>query len=398
MAADQPELAYPIPRGDPLAPPAEYAGLRARCPVPLVRLPTGHHAFLALRHADVKTVLGDPRFSRAALLAPGAPRVQPVNPHPDSIMSMDPPRLTRVRSLVSRELGPRRVRWLRPRVEAVTARLLDAVAAGPRPADLVAAFATPLPLQIVCELIGVPFADRGKFQGWSDRFTALTSYTAEQIMTADRELREYLAALIAAKRAEPGPDLLSALACEPSPSRRLTDSELVLLGVFLLIAGHDTTTTVLATSIATLLRDPAQLRRWRSRPDLAASAIEELLRYNTPGDGSFARLALEDVELSGTVIPAGSAVIAPISAANRDARAFARPDDLDLSRDASGHVAFGHGPHFCLGSALARLELEVALAALFDRLPGLRLAVDPAGLRWRQFAALGGLRELPVTW
>jgi nocardicin N-oxygenase len=171
-----------------------------------------------------------------------------------------------------------------------------------------------------------------------------------------------------------------------------------MLGVFLLIAGHDTTTTVIATSIATLLRNPDQLELWRQKPELTKSAIEELVRYNTPGDGSFARIALEDVELSGTTIPGGSAVIAPMSSANRDALVFEDPDTLDITRDASRHVGFGHGPHFCIGSALAKLEMEVALSALFERFPGLRLAVPPEQLRWRHFAALGGLYELPVSW
>jgi cytochrome P450 len=398
MPTDPSDITYPLQRGDATQPPAEYAGLRATCPVPLVSLPTGQQAYLAMRHADVKTVLGDARFSRAAFLQPGAPRMQPVEPHPDNIMSMDPPRLTRVRKLISTEFGPRRVQGMRPHVEAVTSQLLDQVAAMTPPVDLVSAFATPLPLQIVCELIGVPFADRGKFQGWSDRFTALAKYSAQEIMTADRELREYLAALIAAKRETPDADLLSALANEQNPDDQLTDSELIMLGVFLLIAGHDTTTTVIATSIATLLRNPDQLELWRQKPELTKSAIEELVRYNTPGDGSFARIALEDVELSGTTIPGGSAVIAPMSSANRDALVFEDPDTLDITRDASRHVGFGHGPHFCIGSALAKLEMEVALSALFERFPGLRLAVPPEQLRWRHFAALGGLYELPVSW
>ncbi|MEV0480524.1 cytochrome P450 [Streptomyces sp. NPDC050508] len=389
---------YPMPRTDATQPPEEYKEFRARCPVPHVDLPTGSDAYLATRHADVRTVLGDPRFSRAAFLEPGAPRMQPVEPHPDNIMSMDPPRLTRVRRLIAKEFGPRRVVGMRPHIEAVATRLLDAVEESGSPADLVSAFATPLPLQIVCELIGVPFEDRGRFQDWSDRFTALTKYTAQQIADADRELRAYLEQLIDDKRRVPGADLLSALAGESDPELRLTESELVMLGVFLLIAGHDTTTTVISTSIVTLLRNPDQLRLWRENPGLTGSAVEELLRYNTPGDGSFARIATEDVELSGTRIPAGSAVIAPMSSANRDETVFKDPDRFDITRDASAHVGFGHGPHFCIGSALARLELEVALDTLFTRLPGLRLDVAPDALRWRHFAALGGLHELPVTW
>ncbi|WP_328914614.1 MULTISPECIES: cytochrome P450 [unclassified Streptomyces] len=398
MSNDAPRFTYPLPRTDATQPPEEYKDFRAKCPVPHVNLPTGARAYLATRYDDVKTVLADPRFSRAAFLEPGAPRLQPVDPHPDNIMSMDPPRLSRVRRLIAKEFGPRRVESLRPHIEAVTAQLLDEIEASERPVDMVSAFATPLPLQIVCELIGVPFEDRAKFQGWSDRFTALTKYSAQEIMTADRELREYLAGLIEGKRRVPGADLLSALANESDPQVRLTHSEMVMLGVFLLIAGHDTTTTVIATSIVTLLRNPEQLRLWREKPQLTDAAVDELIRYNTPGDGSFARIALEDVELSGTTVPAGSAVIAPMSSANRDPSVFADPDTFDITRDASAHVGFGYGPHFCIGHALARLEMKIALDALFTRLPDLRLAVAPEELRWRQFAALGGLHELPVTW
>jgi len=223
-------------------------------------------------------------------------------------------------------------------------------------------------------------------------------YPLAEVGRANSEMRTYLADLIETKRQTPGEDLLSALVQARDSEGALTENELVSLGVILLLAGHDTTVTALGGGVITLLRNPEALAELRSDPALVPRAIDEILRLNEPGDGSFLRIATEDVELRGGRVAAGSAVVASISTADRDPSVFPDPERFDIHRESNPHIAFGFGTHFCVGSSLARVELESALGALLPRFPDLGLAVPFEDLRWRSYAHLGGIEELPVRW
>ncbi|GGY05538.1 cytochrome P450 [Streptomyces hiroshimensis] len=402
--------AAPDPRGDVPAYPFErapglqqcpmYAKLREEEPVAEVRMPSGDHAFLLTRYEDVRTALSDPRFSRAATLEPGAPRLAAAPQRFKSLLNMDPPEHTRVRKLVSREFTARRVAGLRPRIQAHTDALLDAMEQQDPPVDLVPALAFPLPVSVICELLGVPFEDREKFAAWSSVFLATTSRTKEEMLAAQVALRDYLAVLVAAKRRRPGDDLLSALvSIHDEDEDRLQEEELIFLGISLLVAGHETTVNQIANSMVALLTHPEQLRRLRETPELIGNAVEELLRLHPPGDEALLRITTEDVELSnGVTVPAGSAVLPGLSSANRDGAQFERPDELDFDRPVNPHFAFSHGPHYCLGSGLARAELQIAVGSLIRRFPSLRLAVAEEELRRPEGMLVHGIASLPVAW
>ena len=395
---DEATYTYPIPRSMPTDPPLEYATLRATQPVCPIRLATGDPATLVTRYEDVKTVLSDTRFSREALFRPGMARAQVIEPDPDSLLSMDPPRHTRIRALANKEFSRRRVEQMRPQIQLLVDDLLDQMAEMTPPVDLNEVFSRPLALRIICDLLGVPVGDSDKFGYWCEHFMSLTKFSAEEMIRANTEMRSYFVELIAGKRANPGIDLLSALVDAHDDEGKITESELVSLGVLLLLAGHDTTVTVMSGSVATLVRNPEQLALLRNNLNLLPAALEELIRLNTPGDGSFIRIATTDVTLSDVLIPAGSAVIAPISAGDRDGSVFTDPDKCDLLRAENPHIGFGYGTHFCIGSILARAELEIGLRGLISRFPTLRLAVRPEDLQWKLFAALGGWQTFPVTW
>ncbi|MEV6650762.1 cytochrome P450 [Streptomyces sp. NPDC051219] len=398
MSAESAKHSYPIPRTLPYEPSPVYAELRKDEPVCPVSLATGDPAFMVSRYEDVKAVLSDPRLSREELFRPGASRAQVGIPDPDSILNLDPPRQTKLRQMVTREFSPRRVEGMRPYIQRLVDELLDDMGKREGEVDLNDAFFQPLALRIICELLGVPFEDHHRFGEWCDHFMSLTKYTPQEIGKANADMRGYFVDLVAAKRQNPGEDLLSALVRKHDEEERLTEAELVSLGVVLLLAGHDTTVTVLGGSVVTLLRHPDQLEKLRADPSLYAGAIEELVRLNEPGDGSFVRIATSDVEIGGRTIPAGGAVIASISSANRDSRVFDDPDGFHPQRPENPHIAFGHGPHFCIGSQLARAELEIGLRSLFERFPTLQLTVAPQELRWKDYAALGGWERVPVTW
>jgi nocardicin N-oxygenase len=345
-------------------------------------------------------VLGDPRFSRAATVRPGAPRLTAVPFEQNGLFTMDPPEHTRLRALAAAAFTPRRVRDLTPRIAEITGELLDTLAKGPGPADLANTFAVELPTAVICELLGVPFEDRDRFRVWSDAILSLTSFTPEQMAGHRAALAGYLAALIRAKREKPGDDLLSALVRARDEHGALSEQELVLLAATLLVAGHETTVGLIGTAVFTLLRAPGGLAALPTDPAGLDAAVEELLRVNPIGDGGPLRVTLEEVELAGTVIPANSAVIAAICSASRDETAYRGPDpDAYVpGRPGPAHLAFGHGPHYCLGAPLARAELRVALSELARRFPGMRLAVEPGEVRMRTGLIVNRLEELPVTW
>ncbi|NIH84371.1 cytochrome P450 [Amycolatopsis granulosa] len=376
-----------------------FAELRANQPLVRVRLPYGEPGWLATRYEDVKVVLGDPRFSRAASLEHDEPRLRPQRSLPGGILSTDPPDHSRLRRLVMKAFTVRRVEQLRPRVQEIADGFVDEmVAAGP-PADLVESFALPVPVTVICELLGVPYADRGDFRYWSDAFLATTKYSPEEVQECTGRMRAYLEDLIAQRRAQPRDDLLTGLVAARDDEDRLSEEELVMLAMGLLVAGHETTASQIPNFVYTLLGHPEQLAVLRADLSLVPQAVEELMRFVPLGVGAgFARYALEDVELGGVTVRAGEAVLPALASANRDENAFPDPDRLDLRRRDTSHIGFGHGVHHCLGAPLARMELQVALGTLLRRLPGLRFAEGEAGIAWKEGMFTRGPERMLLTW
>ena len=367
--------------------------LRAEAPVCRVDLADGP-VWLVTRYDDVRAALADPRLSKdwRHLLPPEARADAPREP--EMMLLTDPPDHTRLRRLVSRSFTARRIAGLRPRVEEIAGELLDAFPVD-APVDLMARYAFPLPVQVICELLGVPAADRDRFGAWSR--VLIDQSSPEDAQEADAQLTAYLADLIARKRVEPDDALLSALIrVVDEGGDRLSEPELVSMATLLLIAGHETTTNLVGNAVLALLTHPEQLAVLRARPELMPRAVEELLRFDGPVWNATYRFTTEDVELGGVTIPAASAVQLTLGSANRDETRFPDAAQLQVDRDAGGHLAFGHGIHFCLGAPLARVEGDVALTALLARFPDLELAVDPDDLTYRRSTLVRGLRALPV--
>ncbi|WP_049563311.1 cytochrome P450 [Nonomuraea sp. SBT364] len=385
----------PTTRPNPFDPPEALAEIRAGEPVTRLGYPDGHEGWLVTGHAQARAVLADPRFSSRSELrhspvagpaAGGTPQAAP----PGMFTSMDPPGHTRYRHLLTGQFTVRRMRQLTGRIEEIATGLLDAMEAGGTDAELVEAFARPLPALVICELLGVPDDGRDRFQERARALSGLEVSREEQI-AAYLALREVMRELVAAKRAAPADDLLSGLMASD-----LTDDELAGIGFTLLGAGLDTTTNQLALGAFALLSSPGRARAL-SESESAGEVVEELLRYLSVIP-FLLRVALEDVDLDGHPIKAGETVTVSIQAANRDPDRFADPDLLDLSRPSGGHLAFGHGIHQCLGQQLARVELLAGLPALFGRFPGLRLAVPPREVPLRTDMLIYGVHGLPVTW
>ncbi len=356
------------------------------------------------RYADVVTILSDPRFQKQD---PDDGRPIAPSGMQRSMLMLDPPDHSRLRALVNRAFTPKVVAALRPRIADIASGLLEAVTARTGPAagraDLVADFAFPLPATVIAELLGVPVADHDRFHAWSSRIVNITDATRPPEVRADaaaaqRELRAYFAELIAARHAAgpaaPHDDFLAGLIAAEEAGDRLTLDEVLAMCALLLVAGHETTANLIASGTLTLLRHPDQLATLRRDPSLAANAVEELLRFESPVQRT-GRRTNAPVELSGHRLPRGTTVVALLGAANRDPAIFPHPDRLDLRRaNANHHLAFGRGIHFCLGSPLARLEAEVALPMLLERLP--RLALDTDRPEWRPNSTIRSLRALPV--
>lgn len=391
--------AFPFTAPDPLEPPAEYAKLRRDQPVAQVTLPSGDPAWLVTRYSDVRKVLSDQRFSREAITAPDAPRVLPIARGSKSIFVMDPPEHSRLRRLVSKAFSARRIEALRPRVQEITDGLIGGMAAEAPPADLVAGLAQPLPITVICEMLGVPYEDVGEFRAWTDLMLSFDRGRQDEIVEAKKSLAVYLTRLIAAKRAEPTEDLLTVLIQAQEAGDRLTDEELLAFGYTLLGAGYHATTSELAHGVLRLLRHPEQLERLRADAELLPGAVEELLRCSHAGSGIGAlRIAMADVDIGGVTIRAGDAVLPGMNAANLDEDVFERAEDFDVAREPNPHLSFGHGIHHCLGAQLGRMELEVAIPSLWRRFPALELAVAEEELRWSAGAAFSRPDVLPVRW
>jgi len=380
---------------DPLA---VFARLRDSRPVTPVTMPDGGRQWLVTRYEDVRSALADPRLAKDWMkhMAPQGWTPDPagmyLNRH---MLNLDPPDHARLRRLVVKAFTPRRVAAMRPRVEAITAGLLDALAAGPDEADLIEAFAFPLPVTVICELIGIPASDRDKFQAWSHAILS-SVVTPEEWRGAAYGMYEYFTAMVAAKRLSPADDLLSALITARDDEDSLDERELIAMLFLLLVAGHETTVNLIASGTLALLTNPPELARLRADPALLPGAVDELLRYVNPLNHATDRFTLEPVQIGGVTIPAREWVLCVTSSANHDPSRFDSPGVLDVGRDAAGHLAFGHGIHYCLGAPLARLEGEVAFGALLSRFPGLSLAVPASSLRWRHSSLIHGLESLPV--
>ncbi|MFI5621355.1 cytochrome P450 [Streptomyces sp. NPDC051567] len=379
------------PPGCPFDPPAELIDARRHGPLSHYTHPGGKPGWLITGYDLVRSVLADPRFSSRRELMNVVDFQLPPAP-PGEFLLMDEPQHGRYRKPLVGKFTVRRMRLLTERVEQITADCLDAMEQAGPSADLVTAFAKPIPTIVICELLGVPYEDRGSFQEQIEAFMGGAT-SDEELMAAYTATQHYLAELVAAKRANPTDDVLSELA-----DSDLTDEELRGVALILLAAGLDTTANMLALGTFALLRNPAQLAALRAGPALADRAVEELLRYLSVVK-TLMRTALEDVELGGRTIEAGTTVVLSYNTANRDPERFTDPHALDLHRQDGGHLAFGHGIHQCLGQQLARIEMRVALTALVDRFPTLRLAVPAEEVVLRpETADVYGVKSLPVTW
>ncbi|MBB2912502.1 cytochrome P450 [Streptosporangium becharense] len=399
MAESHPEaITFPSGRPGPFDPPASLGALREECPVTPMVYPDGRTGWLVTGYAAVRSVLADPRFSarRELLSVPvPSPLAQEMRrpAEPGMFIRMDPPDHTRYRRLLTAQFTVRRMRQLEPRVREITAECLAAMEKAGPPQDLVREFALPIPSLVICELLGVPYADREEFQRATAVLVNLEA-TADDLHAAIARVGVFFTELIARKRAEPADDLLGGLV----ESGELTDEELANIGFLLLAAGHETTANMLGLGTFALLQNPEQLAALRADPALADNAVEELLRYLSIIHIGPVRAALADVELEGRLIRAGDVVTVSVPAANRDPARFTDPERLDVTRDATGHVTFGHGVHQCLGQQLARVEMRIALPMLFDRFPGLRLAVPAAEVPMRDTMSIYGVRALPISW
>lgn len=385
----------------PFDPAPEITRRRTEEPVSRFQLPSGGVAWLITRHADVRRVLSDPRFSSApppdTLLRPPSedePREAPPMP-PGMFVGMDPPGHTRLRRMVTGEFTVKRMDRLRPRIDQIIAEHLDRMERESKPVDLMRVFALPIPSLVICELLGVPYGDRDDFQRRS-RMAVEMDVEHEDGLSNFMEMHEYMAGLVAGQRANPGDDLLGMLVREHGDD--ITDEELIGLSNMLLSAGHETTANALAIGTLLLLQHPRQAAAIRDRPEVVEQAVEEILRYLSIVPSTLVRTATEEVTVNGVTISAGDYVMVSLPAANRDGSRYPDPDRFDITHDADLHVAFGHGIHHCLGRPLARMELRAAFPALFQRFPTLRTAVPAEEIRFRPNAAVYSLEALPVTW
>ncbi|MEV4277761.1 cytochrome P450 family protein [Actinoplanes xinjiangensis] len=373
-----------------------YAQMRRTGPVRRVKLPSGLNAWLITRYDDARRALSDPRLSKSmhAVGSAGAGQPNLTTPISRHMLAVDPPDHTRLRRLVSAAFTARRIEGMRPRIEEITTGLLDALD-GERSADLIDAFAFPLPIQVICELLGVPAEDQNAFREWSNVIVS-GALAGDRLAPAITAMIEYISTLLAERRERGGDDLLSGLIQVREEGDRLSAEELSSMVFLLLIAGHETTVNLIGNGAWLLLRDRDRWERLRADRTLLPAAIEEFLRFEGPVETSTFRVATEPVEIGGVTIAAGDPVVVVLLSANRDGDRFPDADELRLDRPNNAHLAFGHGIHYCLGAPLARLEAQVAFTALLDRFPDLRLATDPDELPWRPGTLLRGLYHLPV--
>ncbi|CAM5353847.1 MULTISPECIES: cytochrome P450 [Streptomyces] len=402
----------PLPRHRdcPFDPPGAYEALREEGGAGRLAFPDGKVGWLLTRHEDVAQLLEDDRFSSDRRRTSSPVHAFAVRPDDrrmlGSFISMDPPEHTRYRRLLSKWFTARGMRRLEPRIEEIVDGQLAAMERAGPPADLVTAFAQPIPSLVICELLGVPYEDRADFQRWATVLLRI-GQGEDEVYAARDALWEYMRELIGTKRRRPDEALLSRLVngehgapggSGTATTAGLTDEELTGVGLLLLIAGHETTANMLALGTYALLRHPEQSRLVRERPEVIDHAVEELLRYLTIVQFGTVRVAQEDLEIAGARVRAGETVVGALASANRDPSRFSDPDTLDVTREAAGQIAFGHGIHQCLGQHLARMEMRTGFPALLRRFPTLRLAVPPDEVPLRHDMLIYGVHRLPVTW
>ncbi len=388
-------------RRDHFDPVAELAEIREEKGIRRITTAFGLPAWIVTRHDDVREVLGDAtRFSngaRAAFAMPGDTRTDEERQRAlaGQLLLTDPPEHTRLRRFLTPEFTVRRMKRLEPRIVEIVDEHLDALERAGSPADLVPTFALPIPSLVICELLGVPYADRDAFQRRTARQLDL-SIPVEERIGLQQEARAYMEGLVARAKADPGEDMLGMLVREHGAE--MSDDELAGISSLLLIAGHETTSNMLGLGTLALLRHPDQLAKVRDDPAVVDAAVEELMRWLSIVHTGFVRVTTTEVEIAGQAIPAGELVLCALPTANRDPSYLTDPETLDVTRGAMGHLAFGHGVHHCLGAPLARMEMRVAFPALLRRFPGLALGVPFDEVPFRAFHFIYGLHSLPVTW
>ncbi|MDY7231194.1 cytochrome P450 [Hyalangium rubrum] len=361
-------------------------------------MPFGGEAWLLTGYAEIKQFLADPRFSSLEATEPDTARVTPLPLRPGNLLTMDPPDHTRIRRVVAKGFTMRRVDLLRDRIRDVVDAQLDLLVAQGPPADLVASLAVPLPVVMISELFGIPYSDRERFRRYSDVFVATTAYDAAEIDRSRTALEEYFQELMEQRRSSPTEDLVSAL-LEAMDTERLTPLEAARTGIGILMAGHETSLSMISNSCFLLLSQREHYARLVAEPSLLPTAVEELLRYiPLRSTGSFPRRAKEDVELAGVRIRKGDTVIFQRASGDRDERVFTCPEKIDLARRPNPHLGFGHGAHHCLGASLARVELSLAIEGLINRFPDLRLAVPSDEVPWKPGLIARCPARIEVTW
>jgi cytochrome P450 PksS len=381
-----------------------YAQLRREDPVALVRVPFFGATYFISRYDDVAAAFKDPRISTDLanasqdMWAPSWMVPRSLTIMGENMLTKDDPEHRRLRNLVHKAFTPKRIRDMAGRVETVAHELLDA-AEKKETSDLVADYALPIPLVIISEMLDVPEEDRHPFHDLTAKFLASTSSGVLQMLTqmgTANKMIKFFERLIADRRANPGDDLLSALIAAEEEGDRLSEEELIGMVFLLLLAGHETTVNLIASGALALLEFPDELDRLRENPELMDSAIEELVRFTNPVELSTPRFALEEIEWHGVTIPQGHRILVGVGSANRDETVFENPDAIDITRHPNKHLGFGLGIHYCLGAPLARMEGKIALQALIDRFPDMRLAQRPEDLTWRKSTLVRGLEALPI--
>lgn len=381
-----------------------YARWRQAGPVHRTATPDGQQVWIVTRYDDIRTALADPRLSLSKTHArPGSYQGFSLPPALDAnLLNLDPPDHTRIRGLVAKAFTPGRVESLRPPIEQHADALLDAIADRGH-ADLIEEYAALLPLTVIGELLGVPAGPRADFRRWTSAMLAPDPAKPSAMKEAIGGIVKLLAGLIAAKRASPGGDLLSAMISARDDEDKLSEDELLSLAFLILGAGYENSIHLIGNSILALLSSPhlaaeLPLAELAATGSLPGPVLEELIRFADPNQYAIRRFATEDLSIGGVPIPAGETILLGVASANRDPSRFPEPDRLDPARAGNPHLSFGRGIHYCLGAPLAKLETEVALGKLLRRLPGLTLAAKPDELRWRPSFRSRGLLELPVTW
>ncbi|GAA2674254.1 cytochrome P450 [Streptomyces lunalinharesii] len=379
-----------------------YTGLRESGPAHLVHLPGYGDVWLVTGYAEARAALADPNLSKDPANVPASLQNAMVEAGERDgfqlmahMLNSDPPDHTRLRKLVVRTFTARRVRELRPRIQEITDALLDEVVAKGS-ADLMDDLAFPLPITVICELLGVPAEDRDDFRRWTSILVSEDEALRPQLQDTFAQLNAYLTDLVRHKHVAPDDGLLSALVSVAEDGDSLDDDEVVWMAFLLLVAGHETTENLIGNGMLALLSNPEQLAALRADESLLPSAVEEMLRFEGPVETTTWRFTTGPVEIGAVTIPADQTVVVVLASANRDPSRFADPGRFDISREDNQHVAFGHGIHYCLGAPLARLEGQIAIASVLRRLPDVQLAVDEGDLAWRLGIVMRGLHHLPV--